>query len=104
MLGNGRRLGVSNERHGPARVMEQLAQDRVLLELGDELDELGQRGEVLQDDAGHVARQAAVAGVVLGELGCVVRKFALEEERVPTNALTLVERGPGPGQEKPELL
>ena len=36
-LGLGRRLGVGDERHGPARVVEQLAQDVGLLELGEHL-------------------------------------------------------------------
>ena len=50
VLGLGRRLGVGDERRVPIRVVEQLAQDVVLLELGEELDELGQHGGVLEDD------------------------------------------------------
>ena len=41
---SGSGLEVGDERHGPARVVEQLARDVVLLELGEEFDELGQRG------------------------------------------------------------
>ena len=54
-----RRLGVGDERHGPARDVEQLAQDVGLLELGEKLDELGQRGGVLKGDADRVARHAS---------------------------------------------
>ena len=95
----GRRLGVGGERRTPARVVEQLAQNRVLLELREELDELGQRGGVLEDDAGHVVRRAAVECVVLGELGGVARKATLKVERVPASGLALIKRGPGLGRE-----
>ena len=36
-LGLGRRVGVGDERRGPVRVVEQLAQDAGLLELGENL-------------------------------------------------------------------
>ena len=71
--------------------MEQLAQDRILLELGERLDELGQRGGVLEDDADRGFRQACV---VLGELGNVVREATLEN-RMSARGLALVERAPG---------
>ena len=58
----GRRLGVGDEGHGPARVVEQLAQDWVLLELGEVLGELGERGGV----GGSLARLALTFKVPQG--------------------------------------
>ena len=40
------RLGVGDERHGLVRVVTQRANDLVLLELGEEHDDLGQRARV----------------------------------------------------------
>ena len=98
-LGLGRRLGVCDERHGLTRVVKQLAQDVVHLELGEELDELGQHGGVLEDDVDRGFRQAEVAGVALGELDGVAREAAREEGRVPAERLELVERALGRGPE-----
>ena len=60
---------VMRDMYDPARVVEELAQGRILLELGEVLDELGQQGGVLEDDSDRVIRRAAVAGVVLDKLG-----------------------------------
>ena len=83
--------------------MEQLAQDRVLLELGKAIDELGERGGVVDDKSDRVVRRAVVAGVVLSELGGAVRKLTLGENRVPARGFALVERGLGLGREEAVL-
>ena len=49
-LGLVRRLGVGDERRGPAQVAEQVAQGVGLLELGGKLHELGQREGVREGD------------------------------------------------------
>ena len=70
--------------------MEQLAQDRVLQELG----------EVGDDDMYFVERRVVVVDVFIGELGGLVQKLALdklEENHVPAPGLALVEQGLGPG-------
>ena len=64
------------------------------------LGELGERGGVRGGVSDFVERRAAVVGVLLGELGGVLRKLAIHEDCVSALDPTRVERGLGRGREE----